>query len=501
MSTTKQHVPKSNLLAATRESNFSKWYLEVIKHADLAENSVVRGCMVIKPWGYAIWEMMQRDLDRRFKETGHVNAYFPLFIPKSLMEKEAEHVEGFAKEMAVVTHHRLEATENGLQPAGELAEPLVVRPTSETIIGESFASWVQSYRDLPLLINQWANVVRWEMRTRLFLRTTEFLWQEGHTAHATANEAREETATMLDVYRSFAEETMAMPVIPGEKTADERFPGAVSTYAIEALMQDGKALQAGTSHYLGQNFAKSSNIEFTDRDGSRKFAHTTSWGVSTRLIGALIMTHADDVGLRLPPSLSPHHAVIIAMDAGDDEVVRCADDLAKRLSAATWSGSPVRAHVDKRDFEASTRRWQWVHRGVPLVIQVGRRDLESGMAMLSRRWHEQPNRELVARDDLVASLCANLDAAQHALHTEAQANMSAMLRTDLTSTAEIVEAYNAGWSGAVVIGWDGETELPEELSELAISCRCIPAKRIGSAATCAFSERPAVSELVLARSY
>jgi prolyl-tRNA synthetase len=459
--------------------------------------------MVIKPWGYAIWEQMQRDLDRRFKATGHVNAYFPLFIPKSLIEKEAEHVEGFAKEMAVVTHHRLEANAvgTGLEPAGELTEPLVVRPTSETIIGESFASWVQSYRDLPLLINQWANVVRWEMRTRLFLRTTEFLWQEGHTAHATAEEARDETATMLEVYRSFAEQTMAMPVIAGEKTPDERFPGAENTYSIEALMQDGKALQAGTSHYLGQNFAKSSGIEFTDRDGSRQFAHTTSWGVSTRLIGALIMTHADDVGLRLPPTLSPQQVVVLAMDSDDAEVVRCAQDLAKQLSAQTWNGESVRVHVDQRDFEAPTRRWQWVRRGVPLVVQIGRRDLESGKAMVSRRWRAQPDRELIARDRLIGGIAAELTSAQTTLRTDAVTNTAAMLRDDLTTTDAIVAAYADGYKGAVVVGWDADTELPEVLSELAISCRCSLSERLGSATVCAFSGRRAVADLLLARAY
>ena len=294
-------------ISPTRAENFPEWYQQVVKAADLAENSDVRGCMVIKPWGYAIWENMQRALDGMFKATGHENAYFPLFIPMSFLEKEAEHVEGFAKECAVVTHHRLEPDgKGGLLPApsAKLEEPLIVRPTSETIIGATFAQWVQSYRDLPILINQWANVVRWELRTRLFLRTTEFLWQEGHTVHANEAEAREETMRMLDVYADFAEHTMAMPVIKGEKTAGERFPGAVSTYSIEAMMQDRKALQAGTSHFLGQNFAKAQDIKFQDENGQEVFAWTTSWGVSTRLVGGLIMTHSDDDGLVLPPKLA-----------------------------------------------------------------------------------------------------------------------------------------------------------------------------------------------------
>src|SRR5512135_1959461 len=302
-------------ITPTRADNYQDWYQEVIKAADLAENSDVRGCMVIKPWGYALWENIQRVLDGMFKETGHVNAYFPLFIPVSFLEKEAAHVEGFAKECAVVTHHRLEMRDGKLIPVGELEEPLVVRPTSETIIGASFAKWVQSYRDLPLLINQWANVVRWEMRTRLFLRTTEFLWQEGHTAHATPEEAVEETMKMLAVYADFAENYMAMPVIQGEKTAGERFPGAVSTYTIEAMMQDRKALQSGTSHFLGQNFARAQEIKFQSEGGELQYAWTTSWGVSTRLLGGLVMTHADDDGMIVPPRLAPTHVVILPITA------------------------------------------------------------------------------------------------------------------------------------------------------------------------------------------
>src|SRR6188472_3183848 len=306
-------------ITPTRADNYQDWYQEVVKAADLAEASPVRGCMVIKPWGYALWENIQRGLDGLFKATGHVNAYFPLFIPVSYLEKEAAHVEGFAKEVAVVTHHRLEARDGKLVPTGELEEPLVVRPTSETIIGEMFAKWVQSYRDLPLLINQWANVVRWEMRTRLFLRTAEFLWQEGHTAHATSEEAVEETMKMLGVYADFAENWMAMPVIQGEKTAGERFPGAVQTYCIEAMMQDRKALQAGTSHFLGQNFSKAQEIKFQDQNGTVQYAWTTSWGVSTRLVGGLIMTHSDDDGLVLPPRLAPKHVVLLPIYRSDEE--------------------------------------------------------------------------------------------------------------------------------------------------------------------------------------
>ena len=348
-------------ISPTRQEDYPEWYQQVIRAADLAELSPVRGCMVIKPWGYSLWENIQRVLDGMFKETGHQNAYFPLFIPMSYLEKEAQHVEGFAKECAVVTHHRLEADKKGgLKPAGPLEEPLVVRPTSETIIGEMFAKWVQSYRDLPLLINQWANVVRWEMRTRMFLRTTEFLWQEGHTVHATAEEAMQETRLMLDIYADFAENYMAMPVIKGEKTEIERFPGAVRTFCIEAMMQDRKALQSGTSHFLGQNFARASNIKFLNKEGAEEFAWTTSWGVSTRLIGALIMTHSDDDGFVLPPKLAPAHVVVLPIihdDSAKSEILSYADRIAKELRLQSFAGRKVEGVVDTREMRGGTKFW------------------------------------------------------------------------------------------------------------------------------------------------
>ena len=366
-------------ISPTREENYPEWYQQVVRAAELAENSDVRGCMVIKPWGYALWENIRAGLDGFFKATGHSNAYFPLFIPKSYLEKEAEHVDGFAKECAVVTHHRLEeGPDGGLFPAGELEEPLVVRPTSETIIGATYAKWVQSYRDLPILINQWANVVRWEMRTRLFLRTTEFLWQEGHTVHETSEEAWEETVKMLDVYKQFAEEYMAMPVLTGEKTAGERFPGAVNTLCIEALMQDCKALQAGTSHFLGQNFAKASGIKFQSREGREEVAWTTSWGVSTRLIGGMIMTHGDDDGMIMPPRLAPSHVVILPIirkDADSEAVMAYCNETAEMIREQVYAGRPVEVVVDGRDINAGEKGWGWVKKGIPVRVEIGPRDM------------------------------------------------------------------------------------------------------------------------------
>ena len=402
-----------NAISPTREEDYPEWYQQVVRAADLAEVSPVRGCMVIKPWGYAIWENFQKVLDRMFKETGHQNAYFPLFIPLSFMEKEAEHVEGFAKECAVVTHHRLEAgPKGGLIPTGPLEEPLVVRPTSEMIIGAMYAKWVQSYRDLPILINQWANVVRWEMRTRLFLRTTEFLWQEGHTAHATKEEAVEETLKMLDVYATFAQDYMAMPVIRGEKTAGERFPGAVDTYAIEAMMQDRKALQSGTSHFLGQNFSKAQEIKFLSSESREEYCWTTSWGVSTRMVGGLVMTHGDDDGIIVPPRLAPVHVVILPIFRNDEEKATVMDycrRLEAELKAQQYDGESVRVQMDARDLRGGDKVWQHIKRGVPVRAEVGPRDVAGDAVFVGRRDKAVSEKAGVPRGQFVSTIGQTLD--------------------------------------------------------------------------------------------
>ena len=392
-------------ISPTRNENYPEWYQQVIKNSDLAENSPVRGCMVIKPWGYAIWENIQRHLDKMFKDTGHENAYFPLLIPMSFLEKEAAHVEGFAKECAVVTHCKLEDDGNGgLKPSGKLEEPLVIRPTSETIIGDAYSKWVQSYRDLPILINQWANVMRWEMRPRLFLRTSEFLWQEGHTAHATKEEAIEETLKMLDVYEVFAEKYLAIPVRKGEKTQEERFPGAVNTYTIEGMMQDGKALQAGTSHFLGQNFAKASNISFTDEQGDNVFAWTTSWGVSTRLIGGLIMTHSDDDGLVLPPMVAPKQIVFIPVYSNEDDrynIIRYCNELIEILSSKKLNDDAIRSFIDDRDINGGERFWSNEKKGVPIRVEVGMREVKEKTVTISTRDKSAKNRTTISKNDFL----------------------------------------------------------------------------------------------------
>jgi len=506
-------------LSVTREADFAAWYQSVITEADLAEESGVRGCMVIRPWGYGIWERIQRLLDDRIKATGHENCYFPLFIPLSYFEKEAEHVEGFAKEMAVVTHHRLVSDGKGglvPDPEAKLEEPLVVRPTSETVIGTAFARWVQSWRDLPVLINQWANVVRWEMRTRMFLRTSEFLWQEGHTAHASEAEAREETRKMLEVYRSFAEECVALPVVAGEKPENERFPGAVETWSIEAMMQDGKALQAGTSHFLGTNFARAQNIRFQNTSGELELAQTTSWGMSTRMIGGLIMVHGDDDGLRVPPRVAPWQIVIVPMlrDAPEDEaLVTYCRELQAQLASLTAFGEPVRALLDLKPVKAAGKRWGWVKKGAPLVIEVGGRDMAAGNVSVIRRdrlYREDGKLDsrAVARADFVREAAELLAGVQSSLHTQARARLEASINRDVTDIAGL-QAFFAeanrtpGW---VELQWAKPTgavldKVVEQLKALKLTIRNAPIDAAPAQGDCFFTGAPAVERILVARAY
>lgn len=492
-------------ITPTRAENYPEWYQQVVKAADLAEASPVRGCMVIKPWGYALWEGMQADLDRRFKDTGHHNAYFPIFIPKSFLEKEAEHVDGFAKECAVVTHHRLEeGPDGGLVPAGKLEEPLVVRPTSETIIGAMFAKWVQSYRDLPILVNQWANVVRWELRTRMFLRTTEFLWQEGHTAHATADEAVDETMQMLDVYRDFAEGVMAMPVLQGEKTATERFPGAVSTYTIEAMMQDNKALQAGTSHFLGQNFAKAQDISYLSAEGEHEHCWTTSWGVSTRLIGALIMTHSDDDGLVCPPALAPKQIVILPIlrkGADPAVVLDYCKALEAELKGLSWRGAPLRVLVDDRDLRGGEKTWSHVKKGVPLRLEVGPRDVESDSVFLARRDLGPKEKRGVPRAEFLETVGDLLTEMQDGLLQRARDRRAANT-AQIASQAEFEAYFAEGQPGGFAWCHAADVEDYEPLlKSLKVTARCIPLADNDELGDCIFTGTPGQKKIVFSKAY
>jgi prolyl-tRNA synthetase len=501
-------------ITPTRAENYAEWYQQVIAGADLAESSPVRGCMIIRPWGYSLWENMQRALDDMFKATGHVNAYFPLFIPLSFLQKEAAHVEGFATECAVVTHHRLEAGPDGkLVPSGELEEPLVVRPTSETIIGDAFARWVQSYRDLPLLVNQWANVVRWEMRTRLFLRTTEFLWQEGHTAHATRDEAVAETMRMLDVYTEFAQMWMAVPVIKGEKTAGERFPGADRTFSIEAMMQDRKALQCGTSHFLGQNFARANGIQFLGQDGTQQHAWTTSWGVSTRLIGGLLMTHSDDDGFVLPPKLAPAHAVIIPIFRSDDErgrVLEYCRKVATELRAQRFADAPVRVIVDERDERGGEKVWQWVRKGVPLRLEIGPRDMDKDAVFVARRDRAPKDKQSVSRAEFVATVGATLAAIQDGLFERARATRDEHTRRIddrdefyrfFTSEREEEGKPAPIHGGFALTHFGGDVELEQKIKDdLSVTVRCVPLEK-SEPGVCPFTGKPSPQRVIWAKAY
>ncbi len=484
----------------TRNDDYSKWYNELVIQADLAENSGVRGCMVIKPYGYAIWEMMQAELDRKFKETGHQNAYFPLFIPKSYFSKEASHVDGFAKECAVVTHYRLKTAEDGsivVDEDAKLEEELIVRPTSETIIWDTYRKWVQSYRDLPLLINQWANVVRWEMRTRLFLRTAEFLWQEGHTAHATEKEAIAEAEQMMNVYAEFVETHMAVPVVKGLKTESERFAGALETYCIEALMQDGKALQAGTSHFLGQNFAKAFDVKFATKEGNQEYVWATSWGVSTRLMGALIMTHSDDNGLVLPPKLAPQQVVIVPIYRGEEQLEQVsvvANELMKELRA-----KGLRVKYDDRDTQKPGWKFnQYELQGVPVRIAIGPKDLENGTFEVARR--DTLSKEIMKKEAVVDKVVALMEVIQNNLFAKAINH-----RKENTTTVATYDEFKKvikGKGGFVLAHWDGTAETEDRIkNETKATIRCIPLDEDTEAGTCVFSGKPSARKVLFAKAY
>ncbi|MGB3712380.1 MAG: proline--tRNA ligase [Erythrobacter sp.] len=507
-------------LDVKRADDFAKWYQAVISAADLAEESGVRGCMVIKPWGYGIWERIQRLMDDRIKSAGVQNTYFPIFIPLANFEREAAHVEGFAKEMAVVTHHRLIADgEGGLipDPEAKLEEPLVVRPTSETIIGDAMARWVQSWRDLPLKLNQWSNVVRWEMRTRMFLRTSEFLWQEGHTAHASREDALAETHRALEMYRACVEEDLALPVIAGEKPENERFPGADETWSIEAMMQDGKALQAGTSHYLGTNFAKAANIRYQDHEGTAQFCHTTSWGTSTRLVGGIIMTHGDDDGLCVPPRIAPHQVVILPMlrdKPEDKDLIAYCEELKASLGAQTGLGEPVRVLLDLKPGKASAKRWDWVRKGAPLICEVGPRDMENGQVALIRRdelWNAENGKlatRFIQRAQFIDDVPTLLEDVQASLFERARERRDANITRGLGTWDDVVDffASNGKYPGWVEVQWSKPTgkaldDVVEQLKSQKLTFRNVPKDSDPADGNCIFTGEPAVERILVARAY
>lgn len=486
-----------------RSEDYSLWYNELVKKADLAENSAVRGCMVIKPYGYSIWEKMQAELDRMFKETGHVNAYFPLFIPKSFLSKEANHVEGFAKECAVVTHYRLKNAEDGsgiiVDPDAKLEEELIVRPTSETVIWSTYKNWIQSYRDLPLLVNQWANVVRWEMRTRLFLRTTEFLWQEGHTAHATSKEAMDETIQMMNIYAQFAEDFMALPVVKGIKTANERFAGADETFCIEAMMQDGKALQAGTSHFLGQNFAKAFDVKFATKEGWLDYVWGTSWGVSTRLMGALIMAHSDDNGLVLPPKLAPFQVVIVPIYRGEAELEAVSVKAREIMQELKKVGISVK--YDDRDTQKPGWKFaEYELKGVPVRIAIGPRDLEKGTIELARRDNLTKEQFDLSSQSITSKISALLEEIQESIYHKASTFKEDMT-TEVNSWSHFQEVLD-GKGGFISAHWDGTPETEERIKELTkATIRCIPLERNEESGLCILSGNPSAGRVLFAKAY
>ncbi len=500
-----------NAISPSRVEDYPEWYQQVIKASDMAERSPVRGCMVIKPWGYALWENIVAQMDRMFKSTGVKNAYFPLFIPVSFLEKEADHVEGFAKECAVVTHHRLEQAANGrLAPGGPLTEPLVVRPTSETIIGDSFSKWVSSYRDLPLLINQWANVVRWEMRTRIFLRTSEFLWQEGHTAHATDSEAIERTHMMLEVYTRMVQDYLAMPVIQGRKTAAERFPGAVDTLCIEAMMQDRKALQAGTSHFLGQNFAKASDIRFQTENETEAYAWTTSWGTSTRMIGGLIMTHGDDDGIIMPPRVSPAHVVLLPIYRSPKDRQKVMDyinGLASALRDIRYAGRDVVVEIDDRDI-GGARGWDWIKKGIPIRVEIGPRDIAGDSVFVGRRDKSHRDKTAMKRDAFIGQLTTILEDIQTHLFERACQFRDANTR-EIDDRGDFYDWFTPQnqekpeiHGGFAMSHWCGDGACEAKIKEdLNVTIRCIPLEATEEKGACICCGKPSESRVVFAKAY
>ncbi|MCG8570857.1 MAG: proline--tRNA ligase [Spirochaetes bacterium] len=499
-------------ITPTREEDYSEWYQQIVRAAEMAETSAVRGCMVIKPWGYQLWENMKAGLDKMFKETGHVNAYFPLFIPLSYLEKEAEHVEGFAKECAVVTHHRLEDNGEGkLIPTGELEEPLIVRPTSETIIGATYAKWVQSYRDLPILINQWANVVRWEMRTRLFLRTAEFLWQEGHTVHETSEEAWQETKMILDLYKKFAEEYMAIPVITGEKTPGERFPGAVNTLCIEAMMQDRKALQAGTSHFLGQNFSKASEIKYQSRSETIEYTWTTSWGVSTRLVGALIMVHGDDDGMVMPPRIAPAQIVLLPIIKNEEQkpaIMAYCQKITDKLKQQTVFNRSLEVEIDTRDINTGQKSWNWIKKGIPIRVEVGPRDMENNSVFIARRDKGPKEKFSLTVDEFIQQAPVMLEDMQNQLFKKAKQLLDDNSK-QIDQHDEFYQYFTAKnknkpelHGGFAYSHWCQSEKCEEKIkSDLSVTIRCIPFDQPAEKGKCICCGKESSKRVVFAKSY
>jgi prolyl-tRNA synthetase len=510
-SISKKSFEGSAAISPTRAEDFPSWYQGVVKAAELAENSPVRGCMVIKPWGYGIWELIQKELDSKIKDTGHENAYFPLFIPLTFLEQEAAHVEGFAKECAVVTHHRLEVVDGKLVPSGPLEEPLIVRPTSETIIGHSFANWIQSYRDLPLLINQWANVVRWEMRPRLWLRTAEFLWQEGHTAHSSAEEALEETLLMHSVYDDLITNTLAIPGFKGEKPSYDRFPGAERSFTVEAIMQDGKALQCVTSHYLGTNFSKAFSIKFSNQNGEIVHVHTTSWGATSRLVGGMIMVHGDDNGLRLPPRVAPSQVVIIPVIPKEElksEVLEYCNKIAGELRKISWLDSSLRVKVDNRDLRGGEKSWSWIKKGAPLRLELGPKDAASQQISFFRRDKDPKDRNSLSINDFTSECSNILNDIQSNLLLQAQINREKLQNTDISSFDDFNSFFKDDDSkGFVIGGWSEDSSTVKALENLKVSVRCILGDAevqklsIRNSDKCIISGQKAKNLVVFAKSY